>query len=428
MGGMVLGRMLGILVVLGSLHSPCFAEPPQEKQQKQKPQPRTDRYGDSLPAGALARLGTVRLRPQEILSLLTCLPDNKTILAVGSDDDHTSIRLWDMTTGRLLRRFEPPFRIRDALGHAAISADGKSVLVGGYSFEDTSFRVSLLDVPSGKQTKERIGIDPWITAFAFAPDGKSFATASQHQPIRLWGRAADAPLRSFGKADVEWKQLAFSPDGKILGSAGAECKVQLWDVATGRELRSLGGHSSQTTAVVFSPDGKTLASLDYADPQEKDGLLQLWNTETGEKSQKWTTAEIQRIVFSADGRFLAGVIGNDFLRKGGRERTFHIWDSATGEHRSIVVPQRARVFSLTFSPDGRLLASCEWERGFPANGCASTRWQRVRKSVPGKPATVSCKALLSRRTANAWLPPMTAPGQQFDRPFAFGTWTAAKNC
>ena len=60
---------------------------------------RTDVYDDPLPGGAVARLGSVRLRHAG-LSDFVFLPDGKTVLSAGSD---RVLRFWDTATGRLVR-------------------------------------------------------------------------------------------------------------------------------------------------------------------------------------------------------------------------------------------------------------------------------------------------------------------------------------
>src|SRR6266542_2550487 len=54
--------------------------------------------------------------------------------------------------------------------------------------------------------------------------------------------------------------VAFSPDGKTLASGSWDNTIKLWEVATGHELRALTGHSSYVTSGPFTPDGHTFAT------------------------------------------------------------------------------------------------------------------------------------------------------------------------
>src|SRR2546421_6221252 len=74
------------------------------RQAAAEPAPKhADLYGDPIPADAIARLGSVRLRHADGVSSLAFSPDGRLLASVSHDQ---MIYLWDVPTGQLVRRLK----------------------------------------------------------------------------------------------------------------------------------------------------------------------------------------------------------------------------------------------------------------------------------------------------------------------------------
>lgn len=398
---LVLALMIGTVTTgVGLLARPgMVAEQPssegkvagQAKPAAKKEQTHTDRYGDPLPPGALARLGTVRLRPGLWVRLLACLPERKTFLSVATEDTGFAVCTWKLSTGELLRRYEKPTRLLRAV---ALSPDKTTLAVAGLDLGETEFRVRFWDVTTGKLTGELKDVgQTW--ALAYTPDGKGLATAGQDQTLRLWDLASGTERRRFGENKERWMNLAFSADGKILASVNAPGDlIQLWDTATGEALRAFKTAQGYDRMIAFSPDGKILAAGNM-----EDKTIRLWDVHSGEKLREVAVKlGTSALAFSPDGKVLAtgdarqdgknltssvirlwDVSSGRELRQfrghlfGTNQLTFtpdgkrllssggggpiHVWDVATGEEALPFAEHVSYVTSVAYSPDGRLLAT-----------------------------------------------------------------------
>src|SRR5260370_42592953 len=81
----------------------------------------TDRYGDPLPVGAIARLGTLRFRHAGQVVAVVYSPDGKLLATAGYDE---TVRLWETAGGK--EKFS--FRLNGKPNYAppvvALSPDG----------------------------------------------------------------------------------------------------------------------------------------------------------------------------------------------------------------------------------------------------------------------------------------------------------------
>jgi len=139
--------------------------------------------------------------------------------------------------------------------------------------------IHIIELPTGKEKFSFRGSSSGSEnlEIAFSPDSSRIALAGDES-----GKVAIYRTGN-GHVDMELKghtqlvnQVAFSPDGKTIATASNDNSVRLWDAQTGSALKTLSGHQGRVTHIAFSPDSSWLVS--GAD----DNTIRRWNTADGE--------------------------------------------------------------------------------------------------------------------------------------------------
>jgi uncharacterized protein (TIGR03067 family) len=142
--------------------------------------------------------------------------------------------------------------------------------------------------------------------------------------------------------------VAFSPDGRLLATGGhQDHEIHVWDVATGKTLCVPEGLQGAALALAFSPDGTSIACSDAG------GGVRLYDLQTGkEKTALKENAEHSSFVtFSRDGRFLASA--GQITKDGKRTWEVRLWNVET---RNLLFSLPNTSDSMAFSPDDRTLS------------------------------------------------------------------------
>jgi len=204
-----------------------------------------------------------------------------------------------------------------------------------------------------------------ITKIEFSPGGQWMAAESFDGKVRIWNQnefeAKPRVLGQHGSWPLGWENggIAFSADEHWLAKGMASGEVWVWDMTdTLAKPIVLRGHTDRISDVAFRPHRDQLIS------SSQDHTVRLWDLDSNEAPIVFPKhlSDVSSVTFSPNGRWLAtGTMGEYYSDSIREPSQIHVW------------PMEAKMLiNLACCTAGRNLSQDEWRRYFPDEAYRTT--------------------------------------------------------
>jgi WD40 repeat protein len=302
--------------------------------------------GESLPAGAIVRLGTLRLKSKgELLRSVVFSPDGKKVASLSSGGEHVpyhSLQLWDTATGREI--FGPwsdtsadYYATVDFSVSVAFSPDSSTLAAICEGWRSSYCNIKHWDIAARQELQWPKSVQAWIrraVSLAFEPDGKTLVLGDDY------GNRFDV---NTGKEKPDWGPWPFFEAAGDFGTLKITHFVNPF---------SLLSPNARYVAVLFSEgEDPRLPRTDFPDPQLKY-VVAGFDLATATMRWRITTnisSAYKPVAFSADEKRVAILIGQERIE---------LRDTATGKLLDILpLPSGSETDAgMAISPDGHTVA------------------------------------------------------------------------
>lgn len=273
-------------------------------------------------------------------------PDSK-VLATASWSG--LCKLWSVPDCNLIRTLRGHNTNVGAIVFRPGAVDSSDVTLASCAADGT---VKLWNMESDEPVADIEGHSDRVPRVAWHPSGRFLGTTCYDKSWRLWDLEVQEEILHQEGHSKGVHDIHFHPDGSLTATGGLDAFGRVWDLRTGRCVVFLEGHLKEIYSVHFSPNGHHLAT------GSGDNTCKVW--ELRNRKCLYTVPSHQNLLSAV--RFQP--TDGSFLLTGAYDNTAKVWSHPGWMPLKTLAGHEGKVMGLDISPDGKLIATCSYDRTF----------------------------------------------------------------